>query len=241
MEFLIASFLAGILTVLAPCVIALLPVILGGSLGHKDKWRPLIVTGSLGASAIIFTLLLKASTVLIGVPEGFWKTVSGGLIFVFGITMLFPNLWNKVSFKLKLYKSESLLHTSGEREGTFGAILLGASLGPVFTTCSPTYALILAVVLPQNFFIGFINLLVYTLGLMIPLLAIGYGGQKVTAKLKWAVNPNGWFKRALGILLILTGLMIFTGYDKILEAKILKSGYLGPIGIENQLIENTNN
>jgi len=237
MEFLIASFLAGILTVLAPCVIALLPIILGGTLGHKDPLRPLIITGSLGVSVILFTLLLKASTVLIGVPDSFWKTVSGGLIFIFGLTMIFPKLWNTFAYKLKLYKSESLLHKSSEKQGTTGAVLLGASLGPVFTTCSPTYALILAVVLPQNFIVGIMNLFVYTIGLMIPLLAIGYGGQKVTKKLKWAVNPNGWFKKILGILLILTGLMIFTGYDKILEAKILKSGYLGPTEIENQLIE----
>ena len=240
MELLITSFLAGLLTVLAPCVLALLPVILGGSLGSKNPWRPLIITISLGISVIIFTLALKATTALIGIPDIVWKSISGGLITFFGITMLFPSLWNRLAFKLKLYKSEALLHKSGERQGIAGAILLGASLGPVFTTCSPTYALILATVLPQSFTVGFINLLVYTVGLMIPLLIIGYGGQRLTKKIRWAVNPNGWFKKTLGIILILVGFAIFTGYDKIIEAKILQSGYLGPIGIESSLIEDLN-
>lgn len=237
MEFLVPSFLAGILTVLAPCVMALLPVILGGTLGSKNPLRPLVITLSLGVSVILFTLALKATTALIGIPQDVWKWISGGLIILFGLAMLFPNGWNKLAFKLKLYKSENLVHKSGEKKGLLGAVLLGASLGPVFTTCSPTYALILAVVLPQNFTIGLINLFVYAIGLMIPLLIVGYGGQRLTRKLKWAVNPNGLFKKGLGVLLIIVGIAIFTGYDKKLEAKILQSGYLGPIEIENMLIE----
>lgn len=237
MEFLIPSFLAGMLTVLAPCVLAILPVILGGTLGHKSPWRPLLITGSLGVSVLLFTLLLKATTALLGVPKEFWQIVSGAIVFLFGLTMVFPNAWSTLSFKLGLYKSEKLLEKSGKQEGWKGAVLLGASLGPVFTTCSPTYAVILAVVLPESFLIGFINLLAYTFGLVLLLLLIGYGGQAVTKKLRFAVNPNGWFKKGLGVLLVLTGLMIITGFDKTIEAWVLQQGYLGPIGIEERLLD----
>lgn len=237
MEFLIPSFLAGILTVLAPCVIALLPVILGGTLGHRSPWRPLVIAASLGVSVLIFSLLLKATTLLLGVPQSVWQFLAGALILMFGLTMTFPALWEKLSLKLKLYKSENLLNKSGQKEGWGGALLLGASLGPVFTTCSPTYALILAIVLPANFWVGILNLLAYILGLMSFLLLVGYGGQKLSSKFRFAVNPRGWFKRALGLLLVLTGLMIVTGLDKAFEAWILESGYLGPIQIEQSLIE----
>ncbi len=237
MEFLIPSFLAGILTVLAPCVIALLPVILGGTLGQKNPWRPLVIAASLGISVIIFSLLLKATAVLLGVPTKFWQVFAGALILLFGLSMTFPGVWEAISLKLKLYKSENLLTKSGKKEGLGGAVLLGASLGPVFTTCSPTYAVILAIILPANFFVGFINLIAYTLGLMVFLLAIGYGGQRVSSKFRFAVNPRGWFKRGLGILLVLTGLMIVTGLDKEFETWILESGYLGPIQIEQSFID----
>jgi cytochrome c-type biogenesis protein len=237
MELLIPSFLAGGLTILAPCVLALLPVILGGSVGEKNPWRPLVISLSLAVSVIAFTLLLKATTALLGIPQIFWKLLSGGLVLAFGITMVFPSLWDKISFKLKLHKSEEVLHKNTQKGGLKGAILLGASLGPVFTTCSPTYTLILAIVLPQNFFIGFINLLAYTLGLFLIMLLIGYGGQKVCAKFRGASNPNGWFKRSLGVLLIVTGLAVLTGYDKVIETKILDSGYLGPIELEQELLE----
>ncbi|MBT4384389.1 cytochrome C biogenesis protein [Candidatus Peregrinibacteria bacterium] len=237
MEFLIPSFLAGLLTVLAPCVIALLPVILGGNLGQKDPWRPLIIASSLGVSVLVFTLLLKATTVLIGIPREFWTYVSGALVLVFGLTMMFPSAWSNLAYKLGLYKSEKLLEKSGHKKGKWGAVLLGASLGPVFTTCSPTYAIILAVVLPANFFVGLLNLIAYALGLVLLLLLIGYGGQKVSSKFRFAVNPNGWFKRGLGVLLVLTGLMIVTGFDKTLEGWVLDAGYLGPIQIEQNLLE----
>lgn len=231
MEYLIPSFLAGILTVLAPCVVTLLPVILGGTLGHKDPYRPLIIAGSLGVSVILFTLLLKATTLLIDVPAEFWRSVSGILIILFGVTMFAPILWEKLSFKLKLYKSEKLLSKSK------GAIMLGASLGPVFSTCSPTYALILAIVLPNNFTVGFASLLSYTFGLVFVLLLIGYGGHHVTKRFKFAVNPTGWFKRGLGALLIITGLLVFTGFDKSIESFILNSGYNGSAELEASFIE----
>ncbi len=134
MEFLVPSFLAGILTILAPCVLSLLPVIIGGTIGEQNKWRPLVVTGSLAVSVVVFTMLLKGTTALLGIPQEVWKWISGGLVILFGITMIFPSLWEKLAFKLKLYKSEVVLAKSGEKKGLKGAILIGASLGPVFTT-----------------------------------------------------------------------------------------------------------
>jgi len=236
MEFLLASFLAGLLTVLAPCVLTLLPVILGGTLGQKNPWRPVAIAGSLGVSVIVFTLALKATTALIGIPPSFWRWFSGILIMLFAVTMVFPEAWNKLSFKLGLYKSEKLVVKSQKKEGLGGAFLLGASLGPVFTTCSPTYALILAIVLPANFAVGLLNLVVYAFGLFLLLLAIGYGGQAVTKRLRFAANPSGWFKKGLGILLVLTSVVIITGYDKKIEAWIIEQGYLGPIQLESQIL-----
>ncbi len=236
MNFLFPSFLAGVLTVLAPCVLTLLPVILGGTLGSKDRLRPLVIIASLAISMIVFSLLLKGSTLFIGIPDQFWKNISGGILLAFGFVIVVPSIWEKAALKLGLYKSEILLHKSQEKGGAWGTVLLGASLGPVFTTCSPTYSIILAVILPSSFWIGFINLLVYALGLAIVLFLIAYGGQSITRKLRFAANPHGWFKKMLGALLLLTGILVLTGLDKRLESVILDTGYLGPIGIERQFL-----
>lgn len=239
MGLLIPSFLAGVLTVLAPCVLSLLPIIIGGSVGEKNPLRPLIIVGSLGISVITFTLLLKATTAFIGIPQSFWAFISGGLITAFGLTMLFPDQWAKIACKLKLHKSEKIMAKSGQTSGIKGTILLGASLGPVFTTCSPTYTLILAIILPKNFILAIIHMIIYTLGMSLPLLAIGYGGRKVALKFRGASNPKGWLKRTLAILLILTGLAIMTRFDKKIEGALIERGYTGASKLEQSIIDKT--
>jgi cytochrome c-type biogenesis protein len=240
MEFLLPSFLAGMLTVAAPCVLSLLPIILGGSLSGKNKWRPLVIVGSLAVSVFVFTLLLKASTAFITIPDAFWRLMSGGLVLGFGLTLLFPQAWAQFAHWCGLSKSEKLVEESGAKEGLGGAILLGASLGPVFTTCSPTYLLLLAVVFPSSFTVGVVNLLIYIVGMSIPLILIGYGGQRMAKHFRGAANPKGWFKRGLGLLLILVGVAVLTGFDKTVESLILDAGYQGPIQIEQGLLEGIN-
>ncbi len=224
MEFLIPSLIAGFLTILAPCSITLLPVMLSGSLGTKNVFKPLIVALSLGVSVFVFTLLLKVSTDLIAIDQKILVVISGLLLVFLGITMVLPELWDRIQVKLGLYKSDQLLEKSSAKGGFLGAILMGAALGPVFSTCSPTYFFILGTILPQDFYVGVLNLVVYSLGLIMMLLAVGYGGRAITSKLKFAANPHGWFKRLLGILLIMVGLIIVTGFDKTLESYILDLG-----------------
>ncbi len=73
---LLSSFVAGILTILAPCVLPVLPVVLAGSVTEKKWWYPYLVTLSLALSVVLFTVLLKASTLLIDIPPSFWKILS---------------------------------------------------------------------------------------------------------------------------------------------------------------------
>jgi len=114
---------------------------------------------------------------------------------------------------------------------------MGFALGPVFSSCSPTYALILAIILPAWFAFGILALGFYILGLAAILLAISVFGQKLIQRLKWASDPNGRFKKALGVLFILVGLAILTGVDKKIEAKILDSGFLNTTNFEQSVID----
>lgn len=237
MQYLFISFIAGILTVLAPCVFPMLPIILGGSLGSKSLYRPFVVILSLALSVVSFTLLLKVF--FVGVPQNAMKTLSAGIIIFFGITMIFPELWDKISAKLGLgSRSQKALQNSAKKKGILGWVLLGASLGPVFSACSPTYFLIVGTVLPQNFFIGLLNLLVYALGLFIILFAIAIFGRKITAKMKGLTSSKGYFKKILGIIFILLGLAIYFGYDKAFEAWLLDFKFFETLSsVENYFIE----
>ena len=94
-----------------------------------------MVVASLGMSVILFTLLLKASSLLIDIPQDFWKWISGGIIFFFGLTMVFPDLWEKFAFANTLsIKSNKVLTTGYQKNSVWGDVIIGASLGPIFTS-----------------------------------------------------------------------------------------------------------
>lgn len=241
LTLIIISFLAGVLTVLAPCILPVLPVVIGGAVTPGEKpnpWRPYIITGSLAVAIIVFTLLLKASTAFIMIPQSAWSWISGTIIIIFGVISLFPNLWDNVSTKLGLgRKSEEALQHSSQKNGVLRDVLVGLSLGPVFSSCSPTYFLILATVLPASFFNGFVALTAYALGLAMILLLISLLGQKLIAKIRWAADPRGWFKRGLGVLFILVGIFIISGLDKQIQTAVLDGGYFDITKVEQRILE----
>ncbi|MFS8130618.1 MAG: cytochrome c biogenesis protein DipZ [Candidatus Dojkabacteria bacterium] len=241
MQYIFLSFVAGILTVLSPCVFTLLPVILGGSLESTKIKRPITIILSLMSSIFLFTLILKASSVLIGVPQQTWNIISGGILIIFGLITLFPEVWGKFSLKIGfITKSNKWFDKSTKREGLLGDIFVGAALGPVFSSCSPTYAIILATVLPVNLAAGVIDLLFYVAGLGLVLLLISYFGQKLIKRFKWAVNPKGWFKRIIGVVFLIIGLAIITGFDKQFETYLLDNGYFDVTKIEINALNSNN-
>ncbi len=246
MSLLLIAFIAGVLTVLAPCILPLLPVIVGGSLDGKpgevkgavSLKRALVVTSSLAVSVIVFTLLLKASTLFINIPQEVWAYISGSIIIFFGLISVFPKVWESIPFVAKWNQDSNMVLGKGyQKKSIWGDIIIGASLGPVFSTCSPTYFVILATVLPVSFALGTTYLLAYTVGLSLALLVIAFLGQKLMSKLGVVADPHGKFKRMLGLLFLIVGIAIFTGYDKKVEANILTSGFYDITKVEQKLLQ----
>jgi len=244
MELLLPALLAGALTILAPCILPLLPVIVGGTAttGNKSKYTPLVITGSLMVSVILFTLLLRTGSDFLGLSDlsdTTWQRVSGGIIILLGIVLVFPRLWDELSARSGFQAaSNRWLGKSSQQGGHGGSILMGAALGPVFTSCSPTYAFILFSILPRSYGEGVILLIAYALGLAVMLLAVAYIGKRFVDKVQWASDPHGWFRKVIGALFVLVGIAIITGLDKDLETWLLELGIYDPIAdIETKFIE----
>lgn len=216
--FFTISFLAGVLTVLAPCILPLLPIIIGGSVAGGSKVRAYTVIGALIASVIIFTLLVKVSSVFLNVSPDTWKYVSGIILGILGLTMVFPKLWESLPFVGSMSVSSNKLLGAGMQKKSFiGDVIMGAALGPVFSTCSPTYFVILATVLPSNFLLGLVYLMAYSVGLGLALLAISLFGQKLADRLAVTSDSRGGFKKSIGVIFLLVSLLIVSGYDKKLQ------------------------
>jgi cytochrome c biogenesis protein CcdA len=220
-------------------VLPLLPIIVGGGVGGgKSLRRAITVTVSLAVSVILFTLLIKAGTLLIAVPPQFWKGFSGGIIIAIGLISLFPSVWEKLPYLSKLsIGSNQVLAFGYKKQNIWGDVIVGASLGPVFSTCSPTYFLVLATVLPENFVLGIIYLIAYSVGLSLSLFLVAFVGQRILNKVRIVADPQGKFKKILGIIFILVGITIITGAAKTLQVKLLDFGFFDITKIEQKLLE----
>ncbi len=243
MLFFVISFVSGVLTILAPCILPLLPVIVGHSISDTtlNKRRLAFVLASLSLSVILFTLLLKASSLLIDIPPDFWKWISGGIIFFFGITMVFPSIWDRFSFASTVSaQSNKVLFKGYKKDSIWGDVIIGASLGPIFSACSPTYFVILATVLPASLLLGLIYLLAYVLGLSLAMLCVAVLGQKIISKVGKVSDPRGWFKKTFGIVFILVAIAIVSGFDKKLQTDLLNAGFFDVTQIEQKLLDSQN-
>jgi cytochrome c biogenesis protein CcdA/thiol-disulfide isomerase/thioredoxin len=221
MLLLLISFVAGVLTILAPCVLPVLPVIIGGSVGAtaKDKARPYVIAASLAGSIVLFTLLLKVSTLLINLSPNVLTDISGGLVITLGLVSVWPEAWERLVIALNWQATSQRFLGRGERnrDKYIGPILVGVALGPVFASCSPTYAFILASVLPHSFVSGLIYLITYSLGLVLTLLVISLAGRQYISRFPWALDTHSLFRRIIGVAFVLIGLVIITGHEVSVE------------------------
>jgi cytochrome c biogenesis protein CcdA len=236
---LLVSFVAGILTVAAPCVLPLLPVIVGGSVARtatdpevasRQWFRPIVIALGLVVSVVVFTLLLQATTALLGVPRLVWQILAGAVVILFGLTLLFPQTWERIQTRIGLRdRANRALDANYRRGGLLGDLLLGASLGPVFSSCSPTYALIVAAVMPSSFAVGFLYLVAYAIGLAATLLLVAFVGQAAARRLGWLSRPRGWLRVTVGVVMVVVGIAIIGGLDRLLQAWVLEQGWYTPI------------
>lgn len=229
------SLLAGMLTALAPCVLPLLPVIVGGSLAG-GRSRPYLITGSLIVSLLAFTWLLKATQLAAHIEPRIWAIGSGLLIIVLGLLMLFPSVWDRAMAATGADRgAETLLRAARRRRGsTAAAIATGAALGPVFSSCSPTYAWVIATVLPARPAEALLYLSLYCAGLAGALLAVALLGRAAVG-LKRLANPRGWLRRGIAVAFIAVGAFIASGM--VTRVQVWAAKLPSATGIEEAFLE----
>ena len=150
---------------------------------------------------------------------------------------IWPKLWSGLPFVQAINKTSNKSLGAGHRRNSFwGDVIVGASLGPVFSSCSPTYFFIIATVLPASFLIGMIYLLGFTFGFAVSLLVVAYLGQKFTQRIVTKAHTAEKIKKVFGVLFLVVGLAIMTGYDKQISTYIPDSGYSATINLEEKLI-----
>ena len=91
--------------------------------------------------------------------------------------------------------------------------------------------------LPASFGEGLAAIIAYALGLAITLLLVALLGQSFARKLGLLNRPDGWFRRIVGIIMVVVGVAVILGLDKLAQTYVLEQGWYAPIeNLERLLI-----
>lgn len=215
------AFAAGGITVLSPCVLPLLPVILTSSVqeGRARPWGVLL--GFIGAFSLL-TLTLAFLVQSLGLHPDALRWVSAFVLAGFGVLLAIPPL--TLGFETLAARGLAYLPADGRErgEGFWGGLGLGSGLGLAWTPCvGPLMASVITLALNQAVNAAAAVTLAFALGTALPMGAVIFGGRALVRRLAWLQTHGATIQRIFGLLLILTALAIVTGADRRIQAQLL--------------------
>ena len=212
------SFLEGLALILSPCILPILPLILGGSMDQK-KLKPYgIITGFI-LSFTSFAFLSRKLILLFNIDPEIIKYASLILLVLFGFTLLSEKLstiFASITQKFATIGAQSITTSSN---GFMNGVFIGALIGLVWTPCAgPILATVLVQIIRQESdYSALLILASFSLGAGVPMLIITLTGIKLMIKLSFLTNHSGIIRKAFGILIILSAVYIGFG-NQILAA-----------------------
>lgn len=224
MGSVVLAYVAGLVTILSPCVLPLLPIVLGSALNAHPRGPQALALG-LVLSFTGFGLLISTVGFSLGLTPSVFSKIAAAMMIAFGAVLLSTSL--QVRFAIAAEAATSGLNrqtASFVPQGLGGQFTLGLLLGAVWTPCvGPTLGAAIALA-AQGKDLGYATMImfVFALGTVTPLLALMIGAREAIARRKDAMaRMNQWIKPVLGSLLVGVGLAIITGAMTEWEALLL--------------------
>jgi len=217
------SFLSGIVTVLSPCILPVLPIVLSSS-AASGKQRPLGVITGLIISFSLFTLLIAQIVSLLGLSANTLRIIAVSVIGLLGLSMIIPKLSEFVEKALS-FLPRLAGRNQHEGNGFMPGFVTGLSLGLVWAPCAgPILASVTALAATQSLsFAAALVVIAYAIGSGIPLLAIAYGGRSLIQKIPFLNKNVGKVQRIFGIVMIMTAIAIALNFDVLVTSWLTNS------------------
>lgn len=218
------AFLAGLVTMLAPCMWPMLPIVLSSSVKGKDHRRPLGVVIGVMASFAIFTLSISYLVRLFHIDPNIFRFIAVVIISLLGLSLIIPALTRITEGLVSVLTGKLGLQ---QRQGSDfkSGLFTGLTLGIVWSPCGgPILASIAALAATGmvNFQVVLVTL-AYVTGVGLPLFAFTYGGQRFITKTRFVSSYTGRVQQIFGVIMILTAVAIYFNYDKLLQVKFLET------------------
>jgi len=247
MEVLLGiAFFSGLITILAPCIWPLLPIIFSYA-GTGGKKKALGITLGIMTSFAFFTLSISYLVSRLNFNPDFLRIFAVFVIGFLGLTLAVPPMTRILeSFVSRLSGKLGGATNDPKKTGFGGGFTIGAALGIVWTPCAgPILATIgtLAATQAVNLKIVLVTL-VYVIGVGIPLFLFAIASSHIFQKSQLLNKYTGRIQQIFGVVMILTAVGIYTNFDKQLQTALLDAfpAYTDFIfhieglgGVENQL------
>jgi cytochrome c biogenesis protein CcdA len=214
------AFLAGVLSTLSPCVLPLLPIVLGTAVS-AHRAGPLALAAGLALSFVVIGLFVATIGFSIGLDTGVFRAAAAVLLIAIGLVLLVPRFQAQVALAAGPVSNWTEQRFGGlSGNGLGGQFGVGLLLGAVWSPCvGPTLGAA-SLLAAQGSNLGYVTvaMLMFGLGAALPLLLLGLVSRETL--MRWrermlAAGKSG--KIVMGVLLVATGFLVLTGLDKALE------------------------
>ena len=218
------AFLAGILSVLSPCVLPILPIVLGSAVS-AHRFGPLALAAGLTLSFTALGLFVATIGVSIGLGGGSFQLVTAGFFVLVGIVLLVPQLQTRIAAALGPLGNwvEQHFHRFTPT-GLMGQFGLGLLFGAVWSPCSgPTLgAAALMAAGGHDLAEASLTMLAFGVGAALPLLALGAISRTTFARWRAQIGTTSrGAKMVLGGSLFFLGILILTGANRTIESLLV--------------------
>ena len=220
------AFIAGVLSTLSPCVLPILPIVVGAA-ASQHRYGPAALAAGLAASFVTIGLFVATIGFAIGLDGTVFRNISALLLMGIGVVLLSSYLQGAVaSAATPLASWVDQRFGGGSGTGLWGQAGVGLLLGAIWSPCvGPTLgaASVLAAQ-GQDLLQVALTMLMFGLGAALPLLILGTLSREVMLKARGQLMSAGSAaKSILGVVLLVAGLMVLSGLDKTAEAALVNA------------------
>jgi cytochrome c-type biogenesis protein len=218
------GLLAGALSILSPCVLPLVPVLIGAAV-NAHRWGAVALGVGLALSFTMVGIFAATLGASLGLDPDTFRTVGAVILAVFGLILLVPRLQDGFA------RAAGALSNSGNQllgritlQGLTGQFVIGALLGIVWSPCvGPTLGAATTLA-SQGRDLAHISLLmlIFGIGAAAPLVMLGSLSRSSLMKVRGRLLSTGKYgKQLFGFVMLVLGILIATGVDKSVESWIL--------------------
>jgi cytochrome c biogenesis protein CcdA/thiol-disulfide isomerase/thioredoxin len=208
------AFVGGMLTILAPCTLPIVPLMLGAA-STGGRRRTLGILLGFGLTFVTVTVLLASVLAVAGLTTDRLRVASGVLLGAVGLTLVVPTLGARVERRLTpLSDAGSRLVGTRARDGLTGGVILGGAIGLIWAPCvGPIMAGVIGAAAVHGPSLEAVAIaLAYVTGAALPLAIIAGWGQAVGRRMA-GVARRGRLQRILGVAMIVSAVQVTTGLD----------------------------